>query len=85
MYGEATVRSEGSGLVLQYGTIVADLAHWQYDTFRATWRSQRLGKSYVTFTLDAKGKVDEMRMPGFATFERKPEVADSTTGSKAGG
>jgi CubicO group peptidase (beta-lactamase class C family) len=85
MYGEATVRSEGSGLVLQYGTIVADLTHWQYDTFRATWRSQRLGKSYVTFTLDAKGKVDEMRMPGFATFERKPEVADSTTGSKAGG
>jgi CubicO group peptidase (beta-lactamase class C family) len=80
MYGEATVRNEGSELVLQYGTLVADLAHWQYDTFRATWRSRRVGKSYVTFTLDATGKVDEMRMPGFATFTREPEVADTAPG-----
>jgi CubicO group peptidase (beta-lactamase class C family) len=81
--GEATVRSEGSGLVFQYGTLVADLAHWQYDTFRAIWRQRRLGKSYVTFTLDETGKVDELRVVDLATFRREPDKADSA-GGKAG-
>lgn len=44
MYGEATVRLDQGALVLQYGSIVADLAHWQYDTFHATWRLLRLGE-----------------------------------------
>jgi CubicO group peptidase (beta-lactamase class C family) len=81
--GEATVRSEGSGLVFQYGTLIADLAHWQYDTFRAIWRQRRLGKAYVTFTLDETGKVDELRAVDLATFRREPDKADSA-GSKAG-
>jgi CubicO group peptidase (beta-lactamase class C family) len=78
--GDAVVRREKPGLVLQYGTLVADLAHWQYDTFQATWRQRRLGKSYVTFTLDATGKVDKMNVVDLAEFRRKPEVADTTPG-----
>jgi CubicO group peptidase (beta-lactamase class C family) len=78
--GEAVVRWESPGLVLQYGTLVADLAHWQYDTFRATWRQHRLGKSYVNFTLDATGKVDAMKVVDLADFTRKPEEADTTPG-----
>jgi CubicO group peptidase (beta-lactamase class C family) len=71
--GEATVRSEGSGLVFQFGSLVADLAHWHYDTFRAIWRQRRLGKSYITFTLDETGKVDELRAVDLATFKREPD------------
>ncbi len=80
MYGDATVRQEGQALTLQYGTTLADLAHWQYNTFRATWRPRHLGKAYVTFTLNDEGKVDEMKIPDFAEFTRKPEVADTTPG-----
>lgn len=80
LYGEATVRREGSGLVFRYGATMADLAHWQYDTFRATWRPHRLGKVYVTFVLDETGKVGQLRFPDLADFSRKPEVADTTPG-----
>jgi CubicO group peptidase (beta-lactamase class C family) len=81
--GDAVVRRENSGLVLQYGTLVADLAHWQYNTFQAIWRQRRLGKSYVNFTLDATGKIDEMKVVDLATFRRRPEPAD--TGASAVG
>jgi hypothetical protein len=78
--GEAMVRREASGLVLQYGRLVADLAHWQYETFQAVWRQRRLGKSYVTFTLDDTGEVDEMKVAGLVDFRRKPETADTVPG-----
>jgi CubicO group peptidase (beta-lactamase class C family) len=80
--GDAEVRKEKDGLVLQYGTLVADLSHWQYDTFRAIWRQRRLGKSPVTFTLDSDGKVDELKAVGLADFTRKPEPADTTPGAR---
>ena len=78
--GDAVVRQESAGLVFQYGSLVADLAHWQYDTFQAVWRQRRLGKGYVTFTLDASGKVDAMQVVDLAGFKRKPEKADTTPG-----
>jgi hypothetical protein len=83
--GDANVRREASGLVLQYGRLVADLVHWHYETFQAVWRHRRLGESYVTFTLDDTGKVDEMKVEGLVDFERKAE-ADTLPGTpKAGG
>jgi CubicO group peptidase (beta-lactamase class C family) len=80
--GDAEVRKEKDGLVLQYGTLVADLSHWQYDTFQAIWRQRRLGKSLVTFTLDSEAKVDEVKVAGLADFTRKPEPADTTPGAR---
>ena len=71
--GDLTVRQENSGLVLQYGKLVADISHWQYDTFQASWRQRRLGKVLVTFVLGADGKVEEMRMDDLGKFTRKPE------------
>ena len=59
---------------------MADLAHWQYDTFQAIWRQRRLGKMYVTFVLDSDGKVAEMRAVDLADFTRKPEPADTAPG-----
>jgi CubicO group peptidase (beta-lactamase class C family) len=78
--GEATVRKEAAGLVFQYGTLVADLAHWQYDTFQATWRQRRMGKSMITFTLAADGKVDQLKAENLAEFSRKPEPSDTIPG-----
>ena len=80
--GDAIVRREGPGLVLQFGSLVADLSHWQYDTFEAVWRQRRLGKSPVTFTLDADGKVDELKAVGLADFTRRPEPADTVPGAQ---
>ncbi|MGH7528575.1 MAG: serine hydrolase [Gemmatimonadales bacterium] len=78
MYGEATVRVDGGKLVLQYGSMVGDLEHWQHDTFRSRWRQRHQGKTFLTFDLDANSKVDEMKVEDLAEFKRKPEVADTT-------
>jgi CubicO group peptidase (beta-lactamase class C family) len=83
--GDATVRREASGLVFQYGRLVADLVHWHYDTFQAVWRQRRLGESYVTFTLDDAGKVDEMKVEGLVDFERKAETDTVPGVSRSGG
>jgi CubicO group peptidase (beta-lactamase class C family) len=83
--GDLTIRREQPGLVLQYGKLVADLSHWQYDTFRAAWRERRLGKMLVTFVLNSEGKVEEMRIPDLATFTRKPEPADTSAGIQLAG
>jgi hypothetical protein len=78
MYGEATVRVESGKLVLQYGSMVGDLEHWQYDSFRSLWRQRHQGKTFVSFDLDPDGKVAQMKVEDMADFTRKPEAADTT-------
>jgi CubicO group peptidase (beta-lactamase class C family) len=74
MYGDAKVAEEDGHLVLRYGpAFVGDLAHWNYDTFRVTWRDPMLGKGFVTFTLDAGGKTDQIKVEDLADFKRIPE------------
>ncbi|MFN2563433.1 MAG: serine hydrolase [Gemmatimonadaceae bacterium] len=84
MYGEAHVRDEGGKLMLTRGpAFVADLEHWHFDTFRATWRARNLGKTFVSFRLGASGKAEEavMDLGGAPTaFKRRPEMADTTAG-----
>jgi len=63
--GEARVTAEGGKLrlrVVHNPGITGELAHWQYDTFRATWEDRYLGTSLVTFTVDANGRPDTFRM-----------------------
>lgn len=68
MYGEARITEENGKLVLRLvpsPNLVADLEHWQYDTFQVKWRdsvSYAFGRGFVTFTLNAQGKVDEMKI-----------------------
>ena len=68
MYGDAKVTSENNRLVIRLvasPNFVGDLEHWQYDTFRVKWRdsvSYPFPKGFVTFTLNAKGKVEEMKI-----------------------
>lgn len=42
--------------------MVADLQHWQFDTFKAVFRDKTVPDAFVTFTLTSEGKVDGMRM-----------------------
>ena len=77
MYGEATVKLESGKLVVRYGpAFTGDLEHWNYDTFRASWRDKRLGKSFITFALDARARVSEMKVEGLADFAA---VRDTTS------
>jgi hypothetical protein len=68
MYGDARIAEEQGRLVLRLApapNFVGDLEHWQYDTFRVKWRdsvSYPFPRGFVTFTLNAQGKVDEMKI-----------------------
>ncbi len=65
-YGEVTIAREADGLVIRFShtpALVGGLEHWQYDTFVARWRDRELrADAFVTFVLDAEGKVVEARM-----------------------
>jgi CubicO group peptidase (beta-lactamase class C family) len=75
LYGEMTVAEEGGRLVLRFGTwAAADLEHWHYDTFRATWRDREFGTDLVTFATDADGKVARLAVKDMAEFARAPEA-----------
>lgn len=65
LYGDATIALEDGHLVLRFAhspAYVADLEHWQYDTFVARWRRHTIPDAYVTFALDPDGSIDTMRM-----------------------
>jgi hypothetical protein len=43
--------------------LVADMEHWQYDTFKARWRDRSLdADAFVTFALNPDGKISQMKM-----------------------
>jgi len=65
MYGDATLAAEGGRLVLRFvhsPALIADLAHWQHDTFVARWRQRNVPDAYVSFALDPRGAVESMKM-----------------------
>jgi CubicO group peptidase (beta-lactamase class C family) len=66
LYGELTIRREGEGLTLQFARgEVADLTHWQNDTFRVTWREpvyRENFSTYAAFSIDPKGVVKRLEM-----------------------
>jgi CubicO group peptidase (beta-lactamase class C family) len=64
-YGKASIRKENSGLVLNFERTLkglADLQHWQYDTFKAHWRERTVEDAFVTFTLKPDGSIDHFTM-----------------------
>lgn len=64
-YGKAAVALEGGKLVLRMSrtpAMVADLEHWQYDTFTARWRDKTIPDAFVTFALNVEGKVGQVTM-----------------------
>jgi CubicO group peptidase (beta-lactamase class C family) len=65
-YGDATISLENDRLVLWFAhtpALVADLEHWQYDTFVARWRDRTLlADAFVTFALKPDGRIEQVKM-----------------------
>jgi hypothetical protein len=64
-YGPITIRYQNGGLVISFDhtpTMIGDLRHWQYDTFKAHWRLRTIEDAFVTFSLNADGSIDSARM-----------------------
>lgn len=74
MYGDVEVRFTDGKLSVHFGpSFNGDVEHWNYDTFQVTWRDKAMGKGFVTFSLNAKGKVDTIDMGGMGKFKRQPD------------
>lgn len=65
-YGDIEIEDVDGRLRMRFSRtplLVGDLEHWQYDTFIVRWLDRELrADAYVTFVLDAEGRVDEARM-----------------------
>jgi CubicO group peptidase (beta-lactamase class C family) len=64
-YGPVSIKPEVSGLVFRMEHTphaVADLQHWQFDTFKAHWRDRTIEDAFVTFTLNPDGSIDHFTM-----------------------
>ena len=64
-YGTIKVRRRGQGLSIQFPHSTGmdgALIHHQYDTFRTNPSLKWIEPAYVTFSLDADGKVDRVTM-----------------------
>ena len=74
LFGPVIVRREAGGLSMQMGQgLVADLTHWQYDTFLTSWRSPRHREDWrelATFAIDKSGRPASLSM----VFGRDPIV-----------
>jgi CubicO group peptidase (beta-lactamase class C family) len=64
-YGPITIKFENGGLVISFDhtpTMIGDLQHWQYDTFKAHWRDRKIEDAFITFSLNVDGSIDSARM-----------------------
>lgn len=83
LYGEVRVTYERGKLSIRFGpAFTSELEHWHYDTFRARFRGASASTAYVTFTLNARGRVEELKLslPGLADYPFK-RVAEATNAS----
>lgn len=64
-YGAVRIEHGNGRLTMNFTLtpgMTGELTHWQYDTFRVTWRDRLIEPAYVTFALDAEGKVERISM-----------------------
>jgi CubicO group peptidase (beta-lactamase class C family) len=74
LYGDVKVALNNGKLNLRFGpAFTGDLEHWHYDTFRARFVTSGDSKAFVTFALNAQGKLDTLTlgMPGMADYPFK--------------
>lgn len=66
LIGNISIKKENGSMVLQFNQslqLVADLKHFQYDTFIAHFRNKDFkADSYVTFSLNPDGSINEVKM-----------------------
>ena len=59
-YGPIAITEQNGKLRIDFQqtpNMAGTLEHWQYDTFRTVWDDASIEPAYVTFALDAEGKV----------------------------
>jgi hypothetical protein len=83
LYGDVKVTHDGGKLKLRFGPVfTGDMEHWHYDTFRAKFVGAGATNAYITFALNAQGKIDTLilNLPGVAEypFKRAAETATTT-------
>ncbi|MDH5830570.1 serine hydrolase [Luteimonas sp. M1R5S18] len=64
-YGPMTIATRGRDLRIDFTRtpgMTGTLRHWQYDTFRADWDDASIEPAFVTFALDADGRVARITM-----------------------
>lgn len=64
-YGDVAVTQSADGLRIDFKTtprMAGKLVHWQYDTFVTRFDDKAIEPAYVTFALDADGKVARVTM-----------------------
>jgi CubicO group peptidase (beta-lactamase class C family) len=64
-YGTIKVRQAGKGLFVDYPHstgMEGPLTHYQYDTFKTNPKLDWVEPAYVTFSIDANGRVDRVTM-----------------------
>src|SRR6202008_2891620 len=64
-YGPITIKHENGGLVMSFDhtpSMIGDLQHWQYDTFKAHWRVRTIEDAFITFSLNADGTIASAKM-----------------------
>jgi CubicO group peptidase (beta-lactamase class C family) len=74
LYGDVKINHIEAKLNVRFGpAFTGDLEHWHYDTFRARFFAAGDAKIFVTFALNAQGKVDTLvlGMPGMADYPFK--------------
>ncbi len=68
--GEVEVFVQDKKLSLRYEKTTAPLSHWQDDTFRLTWSNPLYAPAFVTFSLDATRRVNQVTIDGLTTFKK---------------
>lgn len=64
-YGDIVVASSPQGLTIDFTStprMKGRLTHWQYDSFVTSFDDPQIEPAYVTFALDADGKVERVKM-----------------------
>jgi CubicO group peptidase (beta-lactamase class C family) len=64
-YGPIAIEHRDGRLTMDFKQtpgMTGELTHWQYDTFRASWRDSLIEPAYVTFALQPDGGIDRISM-----------------------
>jgi len=66
MYGDVRISiQKDERLILQFAhtpAFRAELVHWHYDTFRILWKDPLIPRGLLTFTLNAQGKPERLKL-----------------------
>ena len=82
LYGELKVSMTSSALSLQLmgsERLIADMIHWNNDSFKVVFRDSRFNDRLIQFRLDVNGNINAAELSNsrkvIATFQRQTEAS----------